>query len=65
MSGATDAPGGVWFVYGWDWNAYPLAVFNDELSARRWADEKGYGEVRFWPFGVEWSDLESVTRNDP
>lgn len=41
---------GVWAVMGW-W-AYPLAVFPDELAARRWADEHGDGEVYWWPWGT-------------
>ena len=51
-----DEARGAWFVFAWDMNAYPLALFDGELEARRWADELGYGEVKFWPFGTEWSD---------
>jgi len=48
-------PTGVWFVYGQDWNAYPTAVFNDELEARRWKDENAPTDmVVFWKFGVDW-----------
>ena len=43
-------PNGAWFVY----DDYPLALFNDELTARRWADEEGYGYVVFRPFGKTW-----------
>lgn len=49
---------GAWFVYGRDWNAYPINLFGDELAARRFADERGYGEVVFWPFGLEWSEVQ-------
>ena len=49
---------GVWFVYGWDMNAYPLVVFDDEIEARRWKDENApnYGQVKFWRYGTEWSN---------
>ena len=30
----------------------------DELEARRWADANGYGEVVWWPFGTEWSEVD-------
>ena len=46
---------GAWVVYGWDWNAYPIALWPDELSARRDADRRGYGDVAFWP----WGDFEN------
>jgi hypothetical protein len=49
---------GVWFVHGFDWNAYPINVFADELEARRHADELGYGSVVFWPFGVLWDEVD-------
>lgn len=51
-------PNGAWFVYdrgGYD--DYPLALFGDELSARRWAAEQGYGYVVFWPFGKTWEEV--------
>lgn len=50
-------PNGAWFVYGVDTCAFPLALFDDELSARRWADEHGYGSVVFWRFGWEWEEV--------
>lgn len=56
MSEVEEVPG-VWFVYSWDWHAYPQNVFTDELEARRWADRQGYGEVVFWPYGIEWSEV--------
>ena len=50
---------GVWFIYSWDMNAYPIGVFGDELEARRWADDLGYHvSIVFWPFGVEWMDVD-------
>ena len=52
-----DEVQGVWFVYGVDWNAYPVGVFATELEARRFAMEN-YAEVVFWPYGVEWTDLD-------
>lgn len=51
---SADKKPGAWFVYGIDWNAYPSALFADELEARRFTDARGYGEVVFWPFGEEW-----------
>lgn len=55
---ATVPPNGAWFVHGTDYDDYPLALFGDELSARRWADKTGYGRVVFWPFGREWCEVE-------
>ena len=52
-----DRPG-FWFVYTWDWNAYPLAAYATEIEALRHAQRAGYGSVCFWPFGVEWHDVE-------
>lgn len=49
---------GAWFVHGTDYDDYPLALFGDELSARRWADEQGNGYVVFWPFGKTWSEMQ-------
>lgn len=51
-------PNGAWIVYGTNYDDYPLALFGDELSARRWADEQGYGYVVFWPFGKTWSEMQ-------
>lgn len=47
---------GVWFVFYHDMGAHPLFVSDDELVARRWADTNGYGDVKFWVFGTEWSN---------
>lgn len=49
---------GAWVVFGWDWNPYPISLWPDELSARRAADQLGYGEVSFWPWG-EFSDRKA------
>jgi hypothetical protein len=49
---------GAWFVHGSDYDDYPLALFADELSARRWADEQGYGYVVFWPYGKDWREVK-------
>jgi len=51
-------PLGIWFVYGTDYNAYPVSVFNDELEARR--SMESYEQIVFWPFGVKWHDVKSV-----
>lgn len=53
----TLPPNGAWFVYGTDYDEYPLALFGDELSARRYADERGWGKVVFWPFGKDWKEV--------
>ena len=50
---SAEAKPGAWFIYSWDWHAYPIALSADELEARRHADKLGYGEVVFWPFGAE------------
>jgi hypothetical protein len=46
---------GVWIVFGWDMNFYGVTPFDDELLARRYADENGASwlEVRFVEFGQE------------
>ena len=50
-------PNGAWFVCD-VYDDYPLALFSDELSARRWSDKHGYGYVVFWPFGKTWSEMQ-------
>jgi hypothetical protein len=45
---------GVWVVYNHDWHRLLRAVFDDELLARRWANEHHY-YVEFLPFGQEWT----------
>lgn len=50
---------GVWIVYGWDTQVYPVAVFpaDQELEARRFNDDQGgYNHVKFWEFGTEWTN---------
>lgn len=50
---------GVWFVYGYDTQPYPVAVFpeDQELEARRFNDgQGGYNHVKFWEFGTSWSN---------
>ena len=56
MSG--DLESGAWFVYSIDYKAHPMALFSDELAARRYADEQGYGWVVHWPFGKEWGEVD-------
>jgi hypothetical protein len=49
---------GVWFIYNYDVQAYPIGVHTDELEARRMADNLGYHAlVVFWPFDTLWDDL--------
>ena len=50
---------GAWFVYNWDWNAYPIGLFGSELEARRFAAEGYEKRVVFWPFGTEWDAVKS------
>lgn len=38
---------------GYDYSAYPISLWPDELAARRDAGKRGYGEVSFWAWG-EW-----------
>lgn len=47
---------GAWFVFSYDHSAYPIALYEDEIDALRWVERNGYGHVKFWEFGTEWSD---------
>ena len=49
---------GAWFVYAWEWQDCPLALFDDELEARRYADTRHDADCVFWPFGADWSDVQ-------
>lgn len=49
---------GAWFVYSFDMQAYPIALYDNELDACRWVVANGYGSVKFWPFGKEWGDVK-------
>lgn len=48
-------PNGVWLVItdpgGYDERLLAVFPWNEELQARRMADELGYGTVRFMEFG--------------
>ncbi len=57
---------GVWFVYGVDQNAYPVAVFGEEIHALRYAVNMGYDGLRvtFWPYEVDWSELMDRKADD-
>lgn len=46
---------GVWFIYGYDTQAYPVNVFEDELEARR--AMQPWDHITFWEFGKSWEDL--------
>lgn len=52
---SVPVPDGAWIVYGLDTMAYPLFLSMNELEARRWAGNNGYGIVKFWAFGTDWS----------
>lgn len=55
---ATPGPEtGAWFVYGRDWNEYPIGLFGDELEARR-SVANTFDHVVFWPFGKAWGDVD-------
>lgn len=62
LSTPTENKEGVWFIFGWDVQAYPIGIHTDELEARRMADTLGYtgAHVIFWPNGVLWDDLSKV-----
>lgn len=47
-----SASPGAWIVYSTNWHKIVQTVFDDELLARRWADNN-YGEVQFVAFGEE------------
>ena len=53
------SPGdGVWIVYGYGVNAYPIIAFakEDEIKALQYRDDLRYGQVKFWEFETEWSN---------
>ena len=56
-------PEGVWFVHGWDNNAYPVAVFGDTESLAKWLDQNGTNgwDVTWWPFGVRFDERKKAT----
>lgn len=49
---------GAWFVFGWDYGAYPIALFGSEVEALRKVESQGYGNVVFWPFGKTWDEVK-------
>lgn len=57
MSDADEQPeegaqAGAWLVYNYvPGGCYLMGLFDDELEARRYSDERGWGRVEFWPFG--------------
>ena len=54
---------GAWFIFNYDWNAYPIGLFGDELEARRFADGLGYEtHVEFWLWG-SWDDHNALPRD--
>jgi hypothetical protein len=57
----SDNAAGVWFVFDTDWDTYPIAVYPDELSARRHA-ARMTSKVTFWPFGVYWGNHDWRTQ---
>ena len=40
-------------------HARPIGLFAAEVEALRYA-LTNYGQVRFWPYGAEWSDVEKA-----
>lgn len=55
---------GSWFVYAYDSGPYPIAMFDNELSALRHVNQLGYGNVLFWPSGLTWDDAVALTRKN-
>lgn len=48
---------GAWIVYYPDLQICPLFISDDELIARRFAENVGhFVNIKFWKFGTEWSD---------
>lgn len=47
---------GAWIVYSYDMQAYPIALYAKEIEALRHVERLGYGHVKFWEFGTEWSN---------
>ena len=50
---------GAWVVLAYDGPAYPIKLFSSfqELEARQYQGNLGYGEVHFWEYGTEWVKL--------
>ena len=48
---------GVWVVYAYDVGPYPIFMSDNEMVARRFEANLGYGSVTFWPNGTEWKDI--------
>lgn len=49
---------GAWFVFSYDYSAYPIALYGSELEALRKVESQGYGHVVFWPFGKQWDEVK-------
>jgi hypothetical protein len=50
----TEETDGIWIVYGWDMNPYPLYISKDELLARRYMEIIGYPVfIKFWAYNSE------------
>jgi hypothetical protein len=49
---------GAWFVFGYDYGEYPIALFGTEVEALRVVENQGYGNVVFWPFGKTWDEVK-------
>lgn len=47
---------GIWVVYSYDVGPIIHWIHWSEVRAHRYQRELGYGSVKFWPFGTEWSD---------
>ena len=48
---------GVWVVGHFDWNWIAEKIYDSEIDALREVNARGYGEVRFIPFGAEISQV--------
>jgi len=58
-------PAGVWAVVDTDYGESITAVYETELDALRSLNGRGYGRVRFVPFGKSLVDLDIEERAKP
>lgn len=55
---------GVWVIFAYDINAYPISIHADETEALRISNQFGYTEVKFWKFGELWEHLHRKSIQD-
>ncbi len=64
LKGEPTEKKGVWFVFGYDGNPYPVFVSDTELEALRYMAKYNFYHVKFWEFGTEWNN-DSRTPSPP